>query len=139
MVADCPSARGPANSILVAIPLEFVCADADPETVIPGPDGCQVTVCPLAGIPLESTNACTVQVSVAPAARESRGVSERRVGGVPPAKCACRLEPFESDAVTTAGLLSAATAAIVALPSPVAMTLHTGRPHARAALPLATV
>ena len=60
---------------------------------------CQVTVWP----PLErrcERESLHGPGDVAPAASESRGVSEASTGGVPPVKCACRLEPLVSEAVT---------------------------------------
>src|SRR5665213_2614340 len=139
MVAVCPSGSGPTVRIFAAIPLEFVCADAEPETAMPEPADCQLIVWLAAGIPLVSAIACTVQVKVAPAASDSCGVSERRVGGVPPAKCACRLEPFKRDAVTTEGAESAAVTFMVAIPSPVATVEQTEKPQASFAFPLVTV
>ena len=76
---------------------------------------------------------------LAPAARESMGVRAVRTGGVPPLKCASRLEPLVSEAVTTDAVPSIAVTVMVALPSPVAMTGQEFFPQPRAAFPLETV
>ena len=78
-------------------------------------------------------------MKVAPAASESCGVSEARVGGVPPANCACRLEPLVSEAVTMDQVPSTAVTFMVARPSPVAVTEQTGSPQPSVAVPLVTV
>jgi hypothetical protein len=123
---------------LVAMPLELVMAAALPWAAMPLVD-CQATDWPAAGRPLERTRAWTVQVKVAPAASESWGVSEARTGGVPPANCACRLEPLVSEAVTMDQVPSMAVTFMVARPSPVAVTEQVGRPQASVAVPLVTV
>ncbi len=86
-----------------------------------------------------ATRAWTVQVKVAPAASESCGVSAESTGGVPPANCACRLEPLVSEAVTMDHVPSFAVTFMVARPSPVAVTEQTGRPQASVAVPAVTV
>ena len=86
MVAVWPAARGPTVSVRVAIPLELVIAAAEPRETMPVAEAAQETDWLAAGTPFERTRAWTVQVKVAPAARESCGVSEERTGGNPPAK-----------------------------------------------------
>ncbi len=100
MVAVCPSASGPTVREWAAMPAELVTAVAEPRETMPEVV-CQVTDWLAAGLEFESARAWTVQVKVAPAARESWGVSEERVGGVPPVNWAWREEPLVSEAVTT--------------------------------------
>src|ERR1700739_3473647 len=75
---------------------------------------------------------------VAPAANERVGVRAARVGGVPPLKCACRLAPLVSEAVTTELPGVGAIMFMVAMPSPVAVVEHADVPQERVALPLTT-
>ena len=77
---------------------------------------------PLMGMPLLSTRAWAVQLTVAPAATESCGVSAVRTGGVPPMNSALRLEPLASEAVTVDQVLAVAVTLMVARPSPVVLT-----------------
>jgi hypothetical protein len=84
MVAVWPSARRPAVRVLVAMPAELVMAEAEPGETMPPDEVCQVMDWLAEGWPFERASAWTVQVKVAPAARESWGVSEERTGGVPP-------------------------------------------------------
>jgi len=82
-----PLSSGPTERDLTAMPLAFVMATGLPFgwTML---EDCQATDCPGAGEPLVRARAWAVQSSVAPAARESIGVSAARVGGVPPVKWA---------------------------------------------------
>jgi hypothetical protein len=119
------------------MPAEFL-ATAPLWAVMPVPV-CQATLWPLKGRPLLSVRASAVQLTVAPAATESIGESEVSTGGVPPINSAPRLEPLVSETVTVDHVLSRAVTFIVARPSPVAVTVHVGRPQPRVAVPLATV
>ena len=58
---------------------------------------------------------------------------------MPPVKCACRFEPLQSDAVTTAGTESVATTLMDAEPSPVATTLQVRDPQPSVAFPAVRV
>ena len=78
-VACWPSASGPTVSASVAMPLALVMAAAAARDVMP-PADCQATDWPAAGAPLLSARAWAVQVTVAPAATESAGVSAVRTG-----------------------------------------------------------
>src|ERR1035438_3124498 len=120
-VAVGPSVRGPAVSALAATPLLLVVTEPLWK-VMPLPLVCHATVWPLEATPLFSARACAVQVTVAPAASESIGVSEVSVGGVPPTNSVCRLEPLRSAAVTVDQVAPIAVTFIVARPSPVAGT-----------------
>ena len=134
-----PSASGPTVRILVAMPSAPVMAAVLSSAEMPLDGICQATAWPIKGRPLFNTSACTVQLNVAPAASESWGVREARTGGVPPANCACRLEPLVSAAVTMDNVPSAAVTFMVARPSPVEVTAQTGFPQASVAVPAVTV
>src|SRR5580704_12872220 len=120
-VACCPSLSGPTVRVPVAIPFALVATAVLPAVVIPAAV-CQVTDWPAAGAPLLSTRTCVVHEMVAPAARERVGARAVRTGGAPPLKCACRLEPLVSEAMTTDAVPSIAVMVMVALPYPVAVT-----------------
>src|SRR5580658_3302266 len=120
------------------MPLELVVAVALPEIVIPALEDCHATDWPGTGWPFERTRAWTVQVNVAPAASESSGVSEARMGGVPPANCAWRLAPLVSEAVTMDQVPSTAVTFIVARPSPVALIAQRVSPQESVAVPAVT-
>src|SRR5215472_8520319 len=116
---------------------------ASESTALPAPadmpdPACHVTDCPDRGTPLLRVNAWVVHVTLAPAASDSDGVRLDRTGGVPPLKCACRLDPLVNEAVTTDALASVAVTFILAVPSPEAATWQVRSPQLRDALPVAT-
>src|ERR1035438_882911 len=93
-VAVGPSVRGPAVSALAATPLLLVVTEPLWK-VMPLPLVCHATVWPLEATPLFSARACAVQVTVAPAASESIGVSEVSVGGGSPPNLGFRVGPVD--------------------------------------------
>src|ERR1035437_5535800 len=120
------------------MPLDLVTAAVVARAVMP-PPVCQATACPLTGTPWFSTSAWVVHEIVDPAASERAGVSAASTGGVPPLKCACTLDPLVSMAITTEAVASTAATFIVALPSPVVVTVQVLFPQPRVGVPLATV
>src|SRR5258708_23466837 len=84
-IVCCPAARGPTLRDLVAMPPSLVVAAelrrAETLALV-----CHVTIWPATGLPLLSTMAWVVQLTIAPAARDSEGVTAARTGGVPPLK-----------------------------------------------------
>ena len=122
----------------LAMPEALVAPETGPCAVMPELGNCQLMLWPPEGAPFDCASTCTVQEMVAPAVSEREGVSAVSTGAVPPEKCACKLEPLSSEAVTTDKLPSTAVTFMVAWPSPVAVTEQAGWPQLSAAVPLAT-
>src|SRR5579862_755195 len=83
---DCwPSESGPIVRSCVAMPFALAIAAGPCTEMLDAAR--HTTDWPLIGVPLLRTRACTGQVMVAPAARETNGVSALRTGAEPPVKC----------------------------------------------------
>src|ERR1022692_1251778 len=133
-----PSVSGPTANDLAAMPLPLVMAAVFPWGVMPRSAVCQATACPPMGTPLFSTKACTVQLTVEPAATESLGDRAASVGGFPPVKSVRTVDPLLREAVTVDQDASAGVTFRVARPSPAVVIEQVGWPQARVALPPVT-